>query len=239
MSNKFLDLGYGEINLNTGCPSGTVTSKGKGAGMLRNLDELCNFLDEIFTKTVVSISVKTRIGFESPEEFPEILAIFNRYPIKELIIHPRVRNAFYNGDVATGAFAYGLAHSNAPVCYNGNLNTLEDIQKISQQFPDVQAVMLGRGLIGDPGMVSFGGTDIAKLETFMEELLEEYLVTFGGSRNAMFRLKEHWRYLLQKFEGNEKLGKKLRKTTDLVEYKSITREIFHNLPLRKTLDANW
>lgn len=239
MCEKFRDLGYREINLNTGCPSGTVTAKGKGAGMLKDLDSLAAFLDEIFEKATEDISVKTRIGFENPEEFPAILEIFNRFPIKELTVHPRVRSAFYKGDVDMEMFRYALKNSRAPVCYNGNLNTLADIQKIASEFPNLQAAMVGRGLIGDPGMLTPGGTDVAVLENFFEELLEEYLVHFGGSRNAMFRLKEHWRYVICKFENSEKLEKRLRKTTDLQEYKAITREIFHNLPMKEVLAANW
>ena len=99
--------------------------------------------------------------------------------------------------------------------------------------------MIGRGLIADPGMLTPGGTTAAALEAFFGELLEEYLAAFGGSRNAMFRLKEHWRYLLRRFEGSEKLGKQLRKTTDLTEYKAITREIFHTLPLREETAPDW
>ena len=98
------DLGYAEVNLNIGCPSGTVTAKGKGSGMLRDPDGLDAFLDAIFSGAPLPISVKTRIGFENPEEFPRILEIFNRYPIQELTIHPRVRKAFYNGPVEMDAF---------------------------------------------------------------------------------------------------------------------------------------
>ena len=239
MSEKFRDLGYAEINLNTGCPSGTVTAKGKGAGMLKDPDSLAAFLDAIFEKTTVKISVKTRIGFEKAEEFPALLEVFNRYPIQELTVHPRVRSAFYKGDVNMETFRYALKTSRAPVCYNGNLNCLADIQKITSEFKDLQAVMLGRGLIGDPGMLTPGGTDVKVLESFFGELLEEYLVHFGGSRNAMFRLKEHWRYLICKFENSERLEKRLRKTTDLGEYKAITHEIFHNLPMRETAIVDW
>ena len=239
MCEKFQDLGYGEINLNTGCPSGTVTAKGKGAGMLREPENLDRFLNEIFEKATVGISVKTRLGFENPDEFTEILEIFNRYPIQELIIHPRVRTAFYKGDVNKEAFSYAVTHSRIPLCYNGNLNTAADIQKISKEFPTLQTVMLGRGLIADPGMFSPGGTDRNALQAFFDELLEEYQISFGGSRNAMFRLKEHWRYLLCKFENSEKLGKRLRKTTDLGEYKSITKEIFQILPMRETILSDW
>ena len=94
----------------------------------------------------------------------------------------------------------------------------------------VEAVMIGRGLIADPGMLC-GGTEREALRSFMEELLERYLEAFGGSRNAMFRLKENWHMLIGRFEGSEKLWKRLRKTTDLGEYKTITGEIFATLPL--------
>ena len=239
MCEKFRDLGYEEINLNTGCPSGTVTAKGKGSGMLRDTEYLAHFLDKIFENATVKISVKTRIGFENPDEFHKILEIFNRYPIEELTIHPRVRNAFYEGEVDKTTFRYAQDNAKMPLCYNGNLNTYRDVQNISEEFPALSAAMLGRGLIADPGMFTPEGTTVEVLEAFFNALLEEYLIAFGGSRNAMFRLKEHWRYLLCKFEGSEKLGKQLRKTTDLGEYKFITKEIFHNLPMRKTVMPDW
>ena len=82
-------MGYREVNLNLGCPSGTVTAKGKGAGMLRDLDALDRFLDTVFSEAGGPISVKTRIGVEKPEEFgPHPGGVTGRYPIAELIIHP-------------------------------------------------------------------------------------------------------------------------------------------------------
>ena len=88
-------MGYREVNLNLGCPSGTVTAKGKGAGMLRDLDALDRFLDTVFSEAGGPISVKTRIGVEKPEEFGPILEVYGRYPIAELIIHPRVMRQLY------------------------------------------------------------------------------------------------------------------------------------------------
>jgi tRNA-dihydrouridine synthase len=116
---------------------------------------------------------------------------------------------------------------------------VEDISRFSEQYPQVEAVMIGRGLIGDPGMLSPGGTDLRTLEAFYDELLEHYIEAFGTPRNAMFRMKENWRYLLCRFDGAEKLGKKLRKTTDVKEFRSITSQIFHALPLKETLDPDW
>ena len=226
------DRGYEEVNLNLGCPSGTVVAKGKGSGMLRELDTLNAFLDAIFTDSPIPISVKTRLGLENPEEFPAILEILNRYPIRELTIHPRVRKQFYDGDVDMDMFRYAVANSQNPLCYNGDLKSLEDIEKIQVEFPQLQSVMLGRGLVADPGMLSGEKPDAQKLEVFMDALLESYIVAFGGNRNAMFRLKENWHMLITRFDGSEKLWKRLRKTTDLAEYRTITQEIFHTLPLK-------
>ena len=231
------DLGYDEVNLNLGCPSGTVVAKGKGSGMLRDPDALDAFLEAIYKDAPLPISVKTRIGIESVREFPKILEIYNRYPIHELTVHPRVRKVFYKGSVEMEAFRYAVENSKNKLCFNGNLNSLQDISAFSAEFPQIDSVMLGRGLIGDPGMLV--GTTAAKLEAFHNDLLEEYMVCFGSARNAMFRMKENWGFLLHRFEGSEKLGKRLRKTTDVTEFKSITSEIFHTLPLAEKLPSDW
>ena len=225
MANLCAERGYTEVNLNAGCPSGTVTAKGKGAGMLANTEELDRFLEQVFTSSPLPVSVKTRIGVQSSEEWPAILGVYNRYPIKELTVHSRVRKAFYEGTVEEDCFRYAVEHSKNPLCYNGDLNTKEDIDRVQKDYPEVEAVMIGRGLIARPDMLSTDKADSQKLIAFYDTLLEAYLIAFGGSRNAMFRLKEHWHYLLPCFADSEKLGKKLRKTTDLQEYRTISREI--------------
>lgn len=233
------DLGYKEVNLNTGCPSGTVTAKGKGSGMLRDLPALEAFLDEIYANAPLPISIKTRIGFYDKDEFPALLELFNRYPVKELTVHPRIRADFYKGPVNMAAFRYAMENGKMPLCYNGDLTSLQKVRTFEKEFPQIEAVMVGRGLVGDPGMLSPGGTDAAALEGFYDELFAVYTDVFGGTRNAMFRLKENWRHLLCKFEGSEKLGKRLKKTTDAGEYKAITHEIFRSLPLREEMQPDW
>ena len=227
------ERGYTEVNLNLGCPSGTVVAKGKGSGMLADPDNLDRFLDAVFSASPLPVSVKSRLGVTDPQEFPRLMEIYNQYPIVELTLHPRVRKAFYSGSVDMEMFAYCAENSKNPVCYNGDICSLEDIERIKVRFPQVDSVMIGRGLIGDPGMLTPGGTTVEALEGLFDAMLNEYLTAFGGSRNAMFRLKEHWGMLIHRFEDSEKLGKRLRKTTDLEEYKAITREIFRTLPLKK------
>ena len=221
--------GYGEVNLNIGCPSGTVVAKGKGSGMLRSPEELDRFFDAVFSASALPISVKTRLGAESPDEFPALMAVFNRYPIRELTVHPRVRKEFYAGPVHAEWFDYAVQNSKNPLCRNGDITTLAQAEAIGAKYPQVEAVMIGRGLVADPGMVT-GSTDVKALEAFMNELMAAYTVEFGGARNAIFRLKENWGFLHDRFEGSEKLWKRLRKTTDAGEFQSITAEIFHTLP---------
>jgi len=230
--------GYDEVNLNVGCPSGTVVSKGKGAGMLADPAKLDEFLNTVFEKTPLPVSVKTRLGISDAQEFPALLEVFNQYPIKELTIHPRVRKQFYNGGVDMEMFRYALENSKNPLCYNGNLRTLSEVRAFEEAFPQVEALMIGRGLVGNPAMFH-PGTSVETIRAFHDCLLDTYIEVFGSARNAIFRLKENWHCMILLFEDSEKLWKKLRKTTDIDAYRAITAEIFATLPMRQQLQADW
>ena len=234
-----LDRGYREVNLNLGCPSGTVFSKGKGSGMLRDPGELERFLDWVYARSPLPISMKTRLGVDDPQEFIRLLDIYNRYPVKLLIVHPRLRKDFYEGPVQMELFQYALNRSRNPLCYNGNLTTRNQLDAFSKTFPGVSSVMVGRGLIGNPALLCAQNAAPDTLEQFCDELLDQYMEAFGGSRNAMFRLKENWRYLLCLFRNTEKLGKQLRKTTDIAQYRAITHEIFHTCSMKSELTPDW
>ena len=223
------DRGYREVNLNVGCPSGTVVSKGKGSGMLANPGGLDKFLERVFSQAPIPVSVKTRLGLKDSDEFPHLLEIFNRYPIHELIIHPRVRTDFYKPPLRLDSFVYAVENTKLPLCYNGDIASVTCLEQMKARFPQVTSFMIGRGLVGDPGMLTPGGTKVEVLKKFHDHLLEEYSVCFGSTRNAMFRMKENWHYLILHFKDAEKLYKSLRKTTDLQEYQAITAEIFQTL----------
>jgi tRNA-dihydrouridine synthase len=210
LAKRCQELGYNEVNLNLGCPSGTVTAKGKGSGMLLDTDNLDRFLDAIYADATIPVSVKTRIGFSDADEFQKLLDIYNQYPICELIIHPRVRNAFYNGAADMEAFQYAFRNSKNPLCYNGDIKSLSQVSSL----PQVEAVMIGRGLVANPGMLN-GDESTETLRSYLNGLLEGYMKAFGSGRNAMFRLKEHWHYLQESFSGCEKLVKQLQKATDV------------------------
>ena len=147
------ELGYDEVNLNLGCPSRTVVAKQKGSGFLREPEVLDDFLTEIFDALDMKISIKTRIGLRDTEEFEEILSIYNRHPVYELTIHPRLQQEFYKGKPHLDVFEYAVEHSENPLCYNGDIVTKEDYDNITTRFPSIDAVMIGRGLLRNPALV--------------------------------------------------------------------------------------
>ena len=229
-SRKMQQLGYTEVNLNLGCPSGTVVSKNRGSGFLAKREELDRFLDEIFKIDDMKISVKTRIGKDSPEEFYELIKIYNKYPMEELIIHPRTRQDFYGNKPNLEVFRDGLSLSTNPVCYNGDIFTGDNHSKFTKDFSKVTSIMLGRGIIANPGLMNEikNSTFIDKkiLKCFHDEILEQYIELFNEEKNAIFRMKELWGYMIHIFSDNKKYAKKIKKSQKLSDYNDAVLSLF-------------
>lgn len=224
------DLGYREVNLNAGCPSGTVVSKHKGAGMLGDPAALDTFLDEVFTQTPVAVSVKTRLGLRSTAEFPALLAVYRRYPLAELIVHARDREGMYKSVCDHAAFADSLEDAPWPVCYNGDIFTAEDLAVLRREFPALERVMLGRGAAADPALfrVLRGGAPLGReeLRAFHDALLEESLAAGLPPVYAPARMKELWFYWAGLFPGAERMLKAINKSRDLSSYRDAAAAIF-------------
>ena len=225
------DWGYEEVNLNLGCPSKTVVTKGKGSGFLAKPKELERFLTEIFDALSgeVKISVKTRIGKEDPEEFPALLKLFNKYPMEELIIHPRVQKDGY-GNVPRLEF-YELAEKQSvnPLCYNGDIYTREQIRNFAERFPGTERLMFGRGFLRDPGLLYNEGKDpkdiFEKFWAFHDLVYEGYQERNMGDRNVLFKMKELWSYQVYQFSEPERLFKTFKKVQDCNEYEQMIRNL--------------
>lgn len=227
---RLQQLGYNEINLNLGCPSGTVVSKGRGSGFLGNRDELDLFLEEIFKMEDIKISIKTRLGLESPDEFYELLKIYNKYPLEELIIHPRTRKDFYKNTPNLEVFKYSLLNSKNPVCYNGDIFTKEYYKRLVNTLPDVDKMMIGRGLLANPGLIDEIKTDSVinkeKIKEFHDEILNNYIDLMNDDKNVLFKMKELWGYMIHIFSDNKKYAKKIRKSQKLSDYNEIVLSLF-------------
>ncbi|MBO6127781.1 MAG: tRNA-dihydrouridine synthase family protein [Pseudobutyrivibrio sp.] len=231
---EIIALGYTEINLNLGCPSGTVVAKKKGSGLLFYPEELDKFLYEIFNKLEgkCSLSIKTRLGKHDPEEFYEILEIYNKYPVSELTIHPRIQSDFYKEPVRMEYFDYAYQHAKAPLVYNGEVKTVSDIETIEEKYPDIAGIMIGRGLITNPelglqykGINPTSNIDINKLKELHRTLLQEYSEALSGEKPVLHRMKEFWSYWQTQFPNDERAIKKIKKSNKLQEYKDYVAQL--------------
>ena len=176
----------------------------------------------------MGISVKTRIGVERPEEFERLLAIYRKYPLRELIVHPRVLRDGYANTPDLPAFLQALEDSPFPVCYNGDLFSREAAREFSRCFPQAERVMFGRGLIADAGLAEGlaaeergerdPGMTAERFREFHGEILRGYCQIMSGDRNVLFKMKELWFYMLRLFPDSESYGKKIRKADTVAEY---------------------
>ena len=220
-----------------------MVAKGKGSGFLGLPEELERFLDTVFDAAPCAVSIKTRLGLREPEEFGPLLALFRRYPLAELIVHPRVQKDMYKNTPRRAYFARALADSPFPVCYNGDLYTVPALEAFQAEFPAAERIMLGRGLAGDPALARKAGGGPAagreELRAFHDQVYEGYAEAFGSRRNAMLRMKEVWFYLIHLFGDSQRHAKAIRKARDTGEYESAVAAVFRDLELLPELRPEW
>lgn len=224
------DLGYEEMNLNLGCPSRTVVSKMKGAGLLDKPDQLTYLLDEIYNwaqRERKSISIKTRIGRTHEQEWEELLSLFNQYPVSELIIHPRTQTDYYQNVPRMEAFSYAIEHTGHSLCYNGDITTKETLFDFRNAYPTIEHVMIGRGFLMRPDFLS-DEPSWTLIWQFHDRLFEEYRSVISGDKHLLYKMKELWCYLrkaLPKDAIFDKLMKNLNKSKSRQEYSMVIQNL--------------
>ncbi len=235
-------LGYKEVNLNLGCPFRTVVSKNKGSGFLAKTEELDIFLEEIFSRATTKISVKTRIGKDQPEEFYKLIEIFNKYPLEELTIHPRTQKDFYKNKPNLKIFREALILSKNPICYNSDIFTAKDYKEFVDDFPDVSSVMLGRGLLANPGLTKDIKNNIKidkkLLREFHDRLYSDYKNILYGDVNVLYKMKGLWFYMISVFSNNEKYAKKIKKALRLSDYDEAISSLFREQDVLENYEEN-
>ena len=245
-------LGYKEINLNMGCPFPRVANKKRGCGLLPYPDLVETMLERVFEKIDIKFSVKCRLGYFSPDEIEAILPIFNKFPLSELIIHPRIGKQLYKGEADVERFKALIPYINAPLVYNGDIFSVEDFGRIREMVQPVNEFMLGRGILANPFLAedikasviarheaiqdngldchaSLAMTRTERLHAYVLDLYEDRLRHAGGSPMVLGRMKELWSYLMNSFEEPQVVWRKIKKINALKEYEDAVETIFKDL----------
>lgn len=232
LAGQLADYGYTCVNLNLGCPSGTVVSRNRGAGFLSVPRELDRFLAEIFSKCPIRISVKTRIGMEDPEEWRLLLAIYENYPMEELIIHPRLQQEGYAGTPHMEAFAEAASRLTCPLCYNGDIISPASLMRLRERFPNLETVMLGRGILQNPALLSqiksptSCDAELSTLRAFHDTLLSRYREIMSGDTNTLYKMKDLWTFLGRSFSDADRHLKKIKKADSISDYNIAVGNLF-------------
>jgi tRNA-dihydrouridine synthase len=221
-SGKLRELGYARVDFNLGCPSGTVTAKRKGAGFLIDLPALECFLGKVYANADNAVSIKTRLGKTELATWEPLLAMYGRFPVAELTVHPRLASDGYKGEPRLEAMGDVWARCPFPVCYNGNIYTVEDAARLQQRFSQMTTVMLGRGLMANPALARElrGGAPLtaAELRDYTEELYAAYRRYYEKGEPAVGRMKEQWFYISRHFADAARPLRRIQKADTPPEY---------------------
>ena len=218
MARHLADLGYTGVNWNLGCPFPMVARKQRGSGMLPYPDRIDAFLDRVLPQVPCGISIKARLGRYSNEEIFRLIPVFNRYPLTEVIIHPRTGVQMYDGRPDIDAFGRCLGQLRHPVVYNGDIRRLADVAALSERFPAVHGWMIGRGVLINPFLPALIKANrdgfpekIDRFRKFHDALFAAYRDVFSGPGHLVERMKGFWGYFSLAFEDARKLLKQIRK----------------------------
>ncbi len=232
------DLGYNEVNWNMGCPHKPIRKKRRGSGLLSYPDTVDAILDQVCERSPVRISVKVRLGVSDKSELMKLIPVLNKYPLSEIIIHPRTAEQMYDGPVDLDAFEEALQILERPVCYNGDINDLAFFNALKKRFPALERFMLGRGLLANPFLCEVIKSDtpetenaIQRITAFHEDVVSSYEAILHGDHPVLGKMKEFWTYQSTHLSNGRKMFKKLKKTQRLSTYKEIVSEFL--------ADAEW
>lgn len=224
------DWGYTRCDLNAGCPWPLIVKKGRGAGLLKDADNLRRMLDVGCEVMPNGISVKVRLGVDHAGLLQERMEIFNSYPLVELTIHARTAAQRYEGEVDLDSFAECAALSKAPVIYNGDIRTVDDFKRISSRFPDVAGYMIGRGAIVDPTIaLAISGGDMSNIGSRIRNFVLDYSAQtrdeLFGPGSFLGRMKEFWSYHHKLYANPDDLWHRIRVCRSYADYDAVISDL--------------
>jgi tRNA-dihydrouridine synthase len=183
------------------------------------------------------LSIKLRIGLKYPDEVLQLIPIFNKFQLGELIIHPRTGDQMYEGEVDLDMFAQCLGLSKHRVVYNGDIDSIRKYEMVSKRFGSVDRWMIGRGLLENPFLAEEIKFNIEKsydekikiVRAFHDQLFAQYLEILSGPSHIVNKMKELWTYMGGFFENRKIIQKKIWKTHHRDNYINVVNKIFDEL----------
>ena len=233
LARQLFDLGYKTVNWNLGCPFPMVAKKQRGSGLLPYPDKIDHFLDKTLPAIPNRLSIKIRLGRKSPDELDRLFPVFNRYPLQDIIVHPRTGIQMYDGKPDLDAFEKCTAMTRHRLVYNGDIFDLKSFNELAGRFEAIDDWMIGRGAIINPFLpaaIRDGrhncSNPVAVFKSFYEELFEAYKNEFSGPGHLLERMKGFWTYFAQAFKDGRKIRKKIHRTLKLQRYLEIVERFF-------------
>lgn len=204
LANRLYQIGYTEINWNIGCPVSKVAHKKRGSGILPYPADVENILSKVIPNISAALSIKMRLGYETPTDIDRLIPILNNFPLKSITIHPRIGTQMYDGELDLDTFANSIAKLNHHIIFNGDIKTLHHYKHICRMFPSISDVMIGRGILANPLLASeikghsFENKQSVYLD-FVRSLFEEIEHNPMPEISKMRKTKEYWQYFSQHF----------------------------------------
>ena len=202
-----LDFGYDRVNWNLGCPYPMVAKKGRGSGLLPDPEAIERFLERVSAVMPHRISIKMRLGRYRVDEIFQLIPILNRYPVNEIVIHPRTGVQMYGGTPHLDVFERCLALCRHPVIYNGDIADKGGFEALRRRFPRIDTWMIGRAAVADPFFCgNLKGHSLPPSEkneifkAFHDELYDRYSKKLHGPSHLLSRMKGLWTYFAGSFE---------------------------------------
>jgi tRNA-dihydrouridine synthase B len=232
LSRNIIDLGYTEINWNLGCPFPMVADKQRGSGLLPYPEKIESFLETVFSELNISLSLKIRLGRETADEIFDLIPVFNKFPLKKIIIHPRTGVQMYEGRVDLEKFSEAAKLLRHEIVYNGDITDLDTFRSLKKQFGFIREWMIGRGALINPVLPEQIKTDMRtpaaaeRILAYHDELVSAYSAVLFGPVHVMDKMKEIWSYLGRSFTNSEKIIRKISKSRTMEEYDKAVDAVF-------------
>lgn len=240
LARRLQELGYATVNWNLGCPKPAVARKKRGSGLLPFPDLLRQLLDEIIPALPIALSIKTRLGYQRPEEFEKLTEVFNDYPLQNLVIHPRIGVQMYDGEMHLETLDAAIGKLKHDWIFSGDITDRESFLALRKRYPTASGWMLGRGVLANPFLaeqIKLTATPMPsqahrhRLVSFYNDLMLELADKGRSPLSQLGKKKDYWWYFARWFTEADQIFHRLSHLNDPHAFDAEAGRILMQQPL--------